>query len=883
MRFTGTSVLAMACVLCTAVVSQTSYAAEADSARPEGAAQDVAKDTGGLQEIIVTAQKRVESAQTVPIAISVFSGKTLSERAVGNVSQLASVAPNVNFDNGVAFTGTTAVLAASIRGIGASDFAFNIDPGVGVYVDGIYLARSLGANQDLLDTGRIEVLKGPQGTLFGRNTIGGAVSIVTRDPSSTFRVAGDITKGRFDKTEARGAIDMPLTDKVTSLVTFDVRNSDGYSQRIPFPSALVNNSPSYTAYPQTGYDSPSREGGGSNSSLRGKIRYDGGNLRLTLSADYQYNTETAAYSLLQVLNDPAVTGSPNFAFLYNTCLSAPTGALQSLGLMNLCSTFGTQYPSVRRGQTTPVNIVVNTPGANTGADPSKYQLLFTNQFITGNPDTTYANGNNFSNLWNLGITLNGEYDIAPNLMLKSITGYRSSHWRSGLDGDGSPLDIFQLSFYQHQAQFSQEFQFVGNALDKKLNYVAGLYFFTERGYLLDQVSFAGGMDQIDGPNWFKTTNYATFAQVDYRLSDFIGFTLGGRYTHENKDFEGGQQEVNGLFYKLVGSVAFAGTPLGNTALSNVCADTSGNIYPGAVLIGGQTCQQALGYPTANNSNPLRIYPTGINTKVFNNFSPKLGVQLHPAEQVMLYGSFSAGYKTGGWTTRYTTPQTSVSGFNPEKADTFEIGLKSTFLGRKLQFNVAAFDTNYRGIQLNYQVGTSPTIANVGNARIKGVEVEVNARPTRILTLNASLGYTDAHYTYLDPAVQVTSAPTSYEAGATVGGTLPKTPHWKTNLGPRFDFPLGNGGKISALADYTYTSSMRNNVEGTFALDRAATNVVNASLIYTAPGERYTVTVGGTNITNDRYVTSGSAIPASGVIAGTYSRPSEWYARFGFKF
>eukprot|EP01037_Dinobryon_pediforme_P017787 gene17787-18006_t len=813
----STSVLAMSCALF-ALAAGTSAMAQAPA--------DPAKADTGLQEIVVTAQKRVESAQNVPIAISVFSGKTLAERAVGNVSQLASVAPNVNFDNGVAFTGTTAVLAASIRGIGSSDFAFNIDPGVGVYVDGIYLAH--------------------------------------------------ITKGRFEKTEARGAVDIPVTSQLTSLITFDVRNSDGYAQRLAFPSPLVNNSPSYTAYPQTGYESPMREGGGSNSSLRGKLKYDGGNFRLTFSADYQYNTETAAYSLLQVLNDPAVTGSPNFAFLYNTCRGAPLGVLQSLGLMNLCSTFGTQYASQRRGEVTPVNIVVNTPGVNTGADPSRYELLYTNQFITGNPNTTYANGNNFSKLWNLGFTLNGEVDLSPGLVLKSITGYRSSHWRSGLDGDGSPLDIFQLSFYQHQAQVSQEFQLVGNALDHKLNYVGGLYFFTERGYLLDQVSFAGGMDQIDGPNWFKTTNYATFAQIDYRLSDLIGITLGARYTHENKDFEGGQQEVNGLFYKLVGSVAFAGTPLGNPALGNICADTSGNVHPDAPLLGGATCRQVLGYPTANNPNPLRIYPTGINNKVFNNFSPKIGA-------MMVYGSFSAGYKTGGWTTRYTTPQTAVFGFNPEKADTFEVGLKSTWFGRKLQVNLAAFDTNYRGIQLNYQVGTSPTIANVGNARIKGVEFEVNARPTSILTLNASLGYTDAHYTYLDPAVQVTSAPTSFEAGATVGGTLPKTPHWKVNLGPRIDLPLNNGGKIAILGDYTYTSAQRNNVEGTFALDRPATNIVNASLIYTAPGDRYTLTVGGTNLTNERYVTSGSAIPASGVMAGAYNRPMEWYVRAGFKF
>jgi iron complex outermembrane receptor protein len=850
----------------------------------ESGGEQASEDSGGIAEIVVTAQKRAESAQDVPIAISVFSGEALQERAVNNVSQLTSVAPNVNFDNGVAFTGSTAVLAASIRGIGSSDFAFNIDPGVGVYVDGIYLARSVGANQDLLDTGRIEVLKGPQGTLFGRNTIGGAVSIVTRDPAKEFQARGDVTFGRFNMFEARGAIDVPLSDSLTSLVTFDVRNGGAYAKRIRFPSALTANSTPFTALPSVGYEAPSKEGSNENASIRGKIKYDGGNFRVTLSGDYQRSTGNSPHSLLGVLGDPAVTGNPNFTFLYNTCRAAPAAVLGSLGLMNFCSTFGTQLPSIRRDEVTSINRVTYTPGVNTGANPTTHELLFTDQFITGNPDTSYSTGNNFSKLTNYSTTLNAELDLTSNILLKSITGYRHSRWKSGLDMDSSPLNIMHASFDQRQRQFSQEFQLVGNAMDEKLNFVLGAYFFNEKGYLLDLVSFAQGAVQIDGPNWFNTTNYATFAQVDYKVNDLLSFTVGARYTHESKSFEGGQQEMNGVFYKLVGSAAFAGTPLGNTALSNICADSNGNVFPNAILLGGATCQQVLGYPTVGNTNPLRVYAPGVNHKKFNNFSPKFGIQLHPSDDVMLYGSYSAGYKTGGWTTRYTTPQTTVSGFNPEKAKTFEVGVKSTLLNRRLQMNMSAFSTKYSGIQLNYQVGTSPTIANVGDARIKGVEFEIVAKPVSVLTINSSLGYTDSRYTFLDPAVQVTSAPNSFQLGATVGGVLPKTPHWKANISPRVDLPIGSdGAEISLLGDLTYTSKQRNNVEGTILLNRPSTTIVNASLIYSAPGDRYTLSVGGTNLTNKRYVTSGSSIPASGVIDGTYSRPREWYARIGFKF
>jgi outer membrane receptor protein involved in Fe transport len=167
----------------------------AATATPVFAQSSPAEDTpGGIQEILVTAQKRAENVQDVPIAISAFTAESLTERSVTSVASLSNISPNVTLDAGTPFSGSSAVLSAYIRGIGANDFAFNIDPGVGIYLDGVYLARSVGANQDLPDVERIEILKGPQGTLFGRNTIGGAISIVTHDPGKEFRFKGDVSR-----------------------------------------------------------------------------------------------------------------------------------------------------------------------------------------------------------------------------------------------------------------------------------------------------------------------------------------------------------------------------------------------------------------------------------------------------------------------------------------------------------------------------------------------------------------------------------------------------------------------------------------------------------------------------------------------------------------
>lgn len=854
------SFAALLCASTALVAASSVYAQESDAPQ--------AQDDGGIAEIVVTAQKRAENVQSVPIAISAFGAEAMQERAVGNVSQLASIAPNVSLDSNVPFSGSTAVLAASIRGIGSNDFAFNIDPGVGIYIDGVYLARSVGANQDLLDIERIEILKGPQGTLFGRNTIGGAVSVVTKDPDNEFSGKGDFTIGRFDLMQARASINVPLTDNLFSSVSFVIKSRDGYGKRLQFPGAQTANSTPFTAFPATGYDAPRREGDEDNRTIRAKLKYDdGGAFRITVAGDYQRNKSSAPNTLVGTISGT----NPNFGDLYNICITSDAATLTAisgavgLNLNNLCGSFGTQFPSVRRGLVTPINRVFGLGGTNADANPNNDRLLWSNQFITGDPDISYANGNNFSELTNWGLTATADFDISDSAGLKSITAYREGHWLSGSDLDGSPINMLHASFDQDQWQYSQELQLTGSALGDKLKYVLGAYYFKEQGALLDLVTFAEGMNQIDGPNWLDTENYAAFGQVDWRPIDLIGITVGGRYTHEKKSFEGGQQEVNGLFYKLAG-----------------CSDVNGNITPFAPIAGpgSPTCRAAIGYPT--DANPLRVYPEGINKATFSNFSPKLGVQLHPADDIMLYGSWSKGYKTGGWTTRYTTPQSTVANYDPEEATTFEIGVKSTLLDRKLQINAAAFSTKYTDIQLNYQVGTSPTIDNVGDARIKGVEVEIVAAPTRWLNLNASVGYLDAYYTRLDPAVAVTSGATGFQAGAAVGGVLPKSPKWKINFSPRLEFPVGNGN-IVLLGDWTHTSDQWNNVERTLALFRPKNDNVSASLTYNGADDRYSVTLGGTNLTDDRQIVGGSSIPASGVIAGVYSRPREWYARVGFKF
>jgi len=412
-------------------------------------------------------------------------------------------------------------------------------------------------------------------------------------------------------------------------------------------------------------------------------------------------------------------------------------------------------------------------------------------------------------------------------------------------------------------------------LDGRLNFVLGAYYFEEKGNLRDHVVFDEGLLQVDGPNTFDTSNYAFFGQFDFEVNDWISFTLGGRYTKETKKFEGGQQDLNGGNYKLFGCATPDGTiaPFGNFPLAP------------PVGAGGPPCFAALSFP--DPTNPVRVYVPGVNRKEFSNFAPKVGVQLRPNDDVMVYGSYSEGYKTGGWTTRLTNPQGNVApDFDEEIAETFEIGVKSTLLDRRLQLNVAGFTTNYKNVQLNQQVGTSPTIDNAGTARIKGVEIEAVVAPVQGLTVNASVGYLDADFTTLSPSVQQASVAgpiPGLRLGAVIGGQLPKTATWSINISPRYQLDLANGSSVVLLADWSHRSEVFNDVARYLPLRRPPVDLVNASISYREPEGRWDLTVGGTNLTDTRYLVSGGANDAAGVYFGSYNRPREWYARVGFKF
>jgi len=766
-----------------------------------------------LEEVVVTAQKRAQNQQDVPIAVQSFTAAALADRGLTNIGEIGVFTPNATIDTTSPFSGSTQVLGAFIRGIGQSDFAFNLEPGVGVYIDGVYYARAIGSVVDLLDLEQVEVLKGPQGTLFGRNTIGGALNITTRDPSDTFGYQGEFTTGRFSRADVRGAVDIPLIDgKLLSQVAFSSKNRDGYHRRLNFPGTFVTDAGRFVGSGEEEFFG--RQGNANTDTVRAKLKWiPNDRVELLLSGDYSNTNEQAAPNTL-IATFPNAPDPTNglLGFFHNTCISAPAGAVAPF-----CDAQRAVVGGALGG--------VNLDGTNTND-----RLLFGDQFITDSRDTSFGRGANHSKSESKGVSLTVDWAISDSTELKSITAWRALDSFFGTDVDGAPQVINDTSFEMDQSQFSQELQFSGVALDAKLDWLLGLYYFKEDGSLVDYPIFGGGLVQIFGPNDLENEAWAAFTHLNYSITDRFSVTGGLRYTSEDKEFEGRQQDLNAF-------ASFIGLP-----------------------------PEAFPDPT----DPTLYFPPGVNRRSFNNVTVKLGVEFNLSDNILTYASFSEGFKSGGWTTRATLPILEAPEFDEETATTYELGWKSELLSRRLRLNAAVFHTDYDDLQITVQRGLSPFFENAAQSEIRGAEIDFQWLVSEHFSLSGAAGYIDAQYTDL-------------EAGAAIQEdfVFNNTPENTYTLSADYDFVMPKGGIWNVRADYSFRDEQANDAENTPELFSDDVHLLNAAIRYDSPNLRWGLVLGATNLTNERYLASGFRQPGAGVIDGNFSRPREWYLTLRF--
>ncbi len=398
---------------------------------------DAAETARRADVIVVTARKREENLQETPITITAVTGAELSERNIKTTAELSQIVPNLSIGTGNNSSGGSSVAQIFLRGVGQNDFLITTDPGVGIYIDGVYYARSVGAVMDLLDLERVEVLRGPQGTLFGRNTIGGAISLVSARPTDEVSGHLELGTGSFDRFEAIGSINFPLSETLLSKLSVSYKRDTGFGEQV-----------------LTGEN----QGDENAFAARGTLEWSPSEkFRLTISGDVTREREGA---IVNVIREVAPT-APLFGFYMGVAIPEivpPPG-----------------------GATTEFNDFV----ASLGGIP----------ILENNDDTrrSFGTGSNENDLDLWGVSTTIEYDVVDWLTIKSITAYREMDALFGRDGDNTPFQYIDVLNSDTQEQFSQELQLIGENYGGRLQWVIGGFYFDEDATNDSQVRLASGL------------------------------------------------------------------------------------------------------------------------------------------------------------------------------------------------------------------------------------------------------------------------------------------------------------------------------------------------------------------------------------------------------
>jgi len=733
-------------------------------------AQDTpaAEADGELEVITVTARRQTENLQSTPISITAFSGERLEAQGITSVARIQDFTPNLTFANIPSNSGIASNAAVYIRGIGQNDFAPTVEPGVGIYIDGVYLGRTAGGVFDLIDVNSVEVLRGPQGTLFGRNTIGGAINLTTIQPSDEFKLKADIKYGTDDRINVRGMVSGPIAEGIYAKVSAGLFSQSGYVKAPALGKKLGNQDTKM---------------------IRGALRIAPIDSRFeaTIAGDYTRDKSNGAPVSVTGI-DPTATGS--FVALQN-------GIATGFGALPDC--FSAAGAS-------------NTQCYN--------QRLFSK-------DTNYATGPTYSDLELWSASLTASYDLTDEMQIKSITAIRRINGTFAQDRDGSNLPINHVFDDFTQKQFSQEFQFTGKTLDDRLNWVTGLYFFKEKGKDLNAIDFLVVSAQSGG--FYDYKNWAAFAQLGYKITDKLTLTGGLRYTQDRKDYLPDQYVVSTLAPFLV-------------------------------------------IPTGTRIVPFETVKADVN-----KWTPMANLSYQATDDVMLYATYSQGFKSGGYTQRIFPPEPSLPSFKPETVDSYEAGFKLMAMGNRLRLNGAAFYTDYKDMQLLVADATrvGPFITNAGKARIQGFELETNFAPGDGWRLNAAVGLTDAKFKQLDAGVQ----------GLNLNSKFVYVSKWTVSASGEKEFGLGDNGSVTPHIDWSYRSGFFTNANGINnpELYQPGYSVFNGNIRWESDSKLFTLTAGVDNIGNKKFRTFGDYQPSFGFFMQAYDRGRQYYVKAGVSF
>ena len=740
-----------------------------------------------LEEIIVTAQRRAESLQDTPISVTAFTSADLQNKGISDISEIADFTPNMMFDTTAIISGSSSAAVIFIRGIGQSNFQVTNDPGVGTYVDGVYVSSAIGGVLDVIDVENIEVLRGPQGTLFGRNTIGGAINITSQKPSAEEGGSLEFTLGNLDKIAVRGTWDQPFSENLLTKWTIGYKRRDGYIKASPPLGSNANSTGLFS-------DSIARNQRDQGDEDEGAARISAlytptDNLTISVAADISHIREASAASSLAGVQMPAEGGIGALTGLYNA-FDAP---------------------------------VVDVPGLGTG-------ILYDERFVPDNPeDESFQTGPNGTNVDVFGLSGIMEWELSDNITFKSITSYRETEAEFNRDPDGSPLQFTHTyNDFEHE-QFSQEVQLYGNFFSEMLDWIAGVYYFTEDATdnLRAQLVPSFGTVNINGS--VENESIAVFGQVTWHVTDRLGLTAGVRYTRDDKEL------LPDFFYE---------------------ADAGGLFYTG---VGGSPVLGNYGDGIA------RTVPYELVEDTFTKTTPRFGIDYRLSDDWLTYFSYSEGFKSGGFNARTTAFREAVLGFGPETLKTYEVGTKWQGFDNRVRVNMAAFYSDYSDVQVTVIDDIAPGTQNAGEIEIKGFEIEATALIGDGLQVNFGLGYLDSKYTSLAPLADTVNPVSQIRKS----NSLANTPDLSTTLAVEYAIPLA-ASELVLRGDWNYTDEVFNDDINSEILRAPSHHMFNASLAYTLGN--YKLVLWGENLSDERFINAGDANFVIGFLEANYNLP-----------
>ncbi len=770
-------------------------------------------------ELIITATKQATSLQKTPLAITAVKSEVLNERGLTNTADLAAIVPNATFREAQGAFGKG--VTAFIRGIGQGDTNLASEPGVAYYIDDVYYPLIFGSMFDLLDLDHVEVLRGPQGTLFGRNALAGAVNMVSKAPDPSHASAyAEATTGSYGRIELRAGINLPIGDTMAIRLSGVSKKQTGYQDRLDFRCQMIKNgTPELAgAFPfseglliNPGNFTPKNcvvghLGGDDFHAIRGQVLWQPNpKLKITVGGDWSRdNSEDVADQLLAV----------------DSVRAAGNANLKAIG--------------------------------NFFSVPGQTPFAYDSRFVTGNPYTTYATygdplaagtivpGSSFYNgsvlrgglrypatAPTLNWGLNGKlvYEFTDNLALTLVGGYRKLDTVFSFDVDDSPLPLENTRNNSAQHDWNAEARLSGKG--SWYDWVAGGFYYRGSGFVHATLVSPYNAIQRYQNNLYEPDSKAAYANVNIRPLSRLTVTLGGRYSDDKKPVS---------YSNLLDA-----TPTGNIIFNVVPQDQRWDWKAGASY---QVTDEAMVYASA---------ATGFRLPSFNSrpLQPDQVTQI-PGDDILSYevgakaDLFDHRLRVDGdlFYTDYRTRPAGVSGQEyllgpnnqPVAGSQITLPLPSggpnaTTCRNLTPAEISAGTPGFQCIGRTYYTNTP------GN--VKGFEVEVEAHPINHLTLTGSLGY--AKFDSPD-----------LKAAGRVNQRLTGIPDWTGSAGAEYviDAPM-LGGTVTPRVDVFYTGSIVYSAVST-TYNQPAYAVVNGRITYRNTDYDGSISVGVTNLLNTFY-------------------------------